>query len=101
MVFANNAVYCPSNNFKISDLSGVTVRGNVIVPTISQLPIGGYQVGRSAQQDYMDAAGRDLYPTPDSPLLEAQYTALLAKTSPVLSPQLFILKQGSPPTMVL
>lgn len=71
MVFANNAIYCASNNFKISGLSGVTVRGNVIVPTISQLPIGGYQVGRSAQQDYMDAAGRDLYPTPDSPLLDA------------------------------
>ncbi len=43
----------------------------MIVPTISPLPIGGYQVGRSAQQDYMDAAGRDLYPTPDSPLLDA------------------------------
>jgi len=71
MVFANNAIYCASNNFKISGLSGVTVRGNVIVPTISQLPIGGYQVGRSAQQAYMDAAGRDLYPTPDSPLLDA------------------------------
>jgi hypothetical protein len=71
MVFANNAVYCPSGNLKILGLEGVIVGGNVIWPPTSQVPQSGYATGRSAALDLVDAAGRDAYPTADSPIIDA------------------------------
>ena len=53
MVFANNAVYCDSGSFAISDLTGVTISGNVVFPAIGQFPSGGYTVGRSTLLDFL------------------------------------------------
>ncbi len=71
MVFANNAVYCSSSNYVIGGLGGVTIAGNVFDTAPSAFPGSGYSDGRSTAQDFVDAAGRDLYPTSDSPLLGA------------------------------
>ncbi len=70
MVFANNAVYCDSGSFAISDLSGVTISGNVVLPAIGQFPTGGYTVGRSTLLDFLDAANKEVYPSFDSPLID-------------------------------
>lgn len=71
MVFANNAIYCESDNSGISGLTDVVVSGNVVVPSISQFPSGGYTVGRSVDVDFIDAVGRNVYPTADSALIDA------------------------------
>ncbi len=71
MVFANNAVYCDSGSFVISGLSGVTVVGNVVYPQTSQIPQSGYTVGRSTALDVVDAPNLDVYPTPDSVMIDA------------------------------
>jgi hypothetical protein len=71
MVFANNAIYCESDNFVISGLNGVIVTGNVVVPSTSSIPSSGYIVGRSADLDLSDAAARNVYPTSDSRLIDA------------------------------
>lgn len=71
MVFANNAVYCPQGGFVIGALDGVDIAGNVFEPAPGGFPGSGYRNGRSEVQDFIDAAGRDLYPTSDSPLLGA------------------------------
>jgi hypothetical protein len=71
MVFANNAVYCDLDNFAISGLNGVAVTGNVIIPSTSSIPSGGYIVGRSTPLDFIDATGRNVYPTTDSKVIDA------------------------------
>jgi hypothetical protein len=71
LIFANNAVYCGSDNFAISGLSGVVVTGNVIAPPTNAIPSGGYTAGRSATLDFLNPAGRNVYPTADSPLIDA------------------------------
>jgi hypothetical protein len=78
MVFANNAVYCASNNFKISGLDGVAVTGNVIWPATSQIPASGYTLGRSVALDFIDAANRNVYPSLDSVLIDAGSSAYAA-----------------------
>ncbi len=77
MIFANNAVYCDSGNFNIGGLNGVTVTGNVIYPATGQLPAGGYITGRSTALDLLDAAGKNVYPTSDSPLIDAGVAAYI------------------------
>ena len=68
LVFANNAIYCSSNTYSVSALTGVTVTGNVVWPSTGALPSSGYRVGRSVAQDFIDAVNRNVYPTSDSPL---------------------------------
>ena len=68
MVFANNAVFCASGNFVINSLAGVTVSGNVVTPATGSLPGSGYVVGRSVNEDLVDAAQLNAYPTVDSTL---------------------------------
>ncbi|MGH7344972.1 MAG: right-handed parallel beta-helix repeat-containing protein [Candidatus Rokuibacteriota bacterium] len=77
LVFANNAVYCGSGGYAISGVSGVTVSGNVILPSTSQLPSSGYIVGRSTASDFIDAAGRNTYPTSDSKIVDAGAVAFV------------------------
>jgi hypothetical protein len=74
LVLANNAVYCGSG-YAIAGVSGVTVAGNVLVPSTSLLPPSGYTTGRSTALDFADAAGRDAYPTPDSRVVDAGASA--------------------------
>jgi len=69
LVFANNAVYCASNSFRVGGLDGVTVSGNVFEPATGSFPANGYEEGRSESADFLDATERDVYPTSDSPLL--------------------------------
>ncbi len=71
LVFANNAIYCSSGSFAVGGLSGVAVSGNVFEPATGAFPSAGYAVGRSESLDFIDAAGRDVYPTSDSPLIGA------------------------------
>ncbi len=71
LIFANNAVYCPTNHFVISGLSGVIVSGNVFEPSGGSFPGSGYITGRSENEDFTDVANRQVYPTHDSPLLGA------------------------------
>ena len=52
-------------------MDGVAVRGNVIFPATSQLPQTGYKTGRSLAQDFLDATGKNVYPTSDSVLIDA------------------------------
>ncbi len=70
MVFANNAVYCESGNFKVSGLDGVTVTGNVVYPSTSQIPGNGYTTGRSVSSDFSDASNLNVYPSQGSPLID-------------------------------
>jgi hypothetical protein len=71
LVFANNAVYCESGDLRISNLTGVTVTGNVVHPETSRLPRSGYTVGRSTDSDFVDVAGRDVYPDVGSAVVDA------------------------------
>ncbi|MBL8199384.1 MAG: right-handed parallel beta-helix repeat-containing protein [Chromatiales bacterium] len=71
MVFANNAVYCPTAEFVIGSLSGVTVTGNVVDQVPSGFPAGSYTTGRSQAQDFLNPAARNFYPTATAPLLGA------------------------------
>jgi hypothetical protein len=71
LVLANNAVYCESGGYAISGVTGVAVTGNVLLPATSSLPSSGYRVGRSVALDFVDAANRNVYPTPDSVLKDA------------------------------
>ncbi len=52
MVFANNAVYCEGGSYVISDLTGVTISGNVVFPETAQLPAADYTAGRSTALDF-------------------------------------------------
>ncbi len=76
LVFANNAVYCPGGSYVLSGLAGVQAAGNVFAPAPPTFPAGSYTTGRSAALDLQDAAGRDVYPTSDSPLRAAGSAAL-------------------------
>ncbi len=71
MVFANNAVYCATDDFQVGGLSGVSVSGNVFEPAPPAFPSAGYVVGRSEAQDFTDVGNLNVYPTADSPLLAA------------------------------
>ncbi len=71
LVLANNAVYCGSGGYAISGVDGVVVTGNVILPSTSSLPSSGYRTGRSVAQDFVDAANRNVYPSADSPSIDA------------------------------
>jgi MYXO-CTERM domain-containing protein len=71
LTFANNAVYCASDDFRISALDGVAVAGNVLFPATSALPSAGYTEGRSLADDFIDAAARNVYPSADSVLIDA------------------------------
>lgn len=75
LVFANNAIYCDSDDFAIAGLSGVTVAGNVFVPATSSFPSSGYRVGQSTALDLVNLAGRDVYPTAGSRLIDAGVAA--------------------------
>jgi hypothetical protein len=80
LVFANNAIYCESNNFVIGGLAGVTVAGNVITPQTSAFPAGSYRLGQARNLDLLDASGRNVYPTAGSRLLDAGAAAHAATT---------------------
>jgi hypothetical protein len=80
LVIANNAIYCPGNDFIVSGLSGVTITGNVIVPGTAPFPTGGFVVGRSLQQDFIDAATMDAYPAAGSALIDAGDAAFRTPT---------------------
>ena len=69
LVFANNAIYCDSGSFAVSDLAGVSVSGNVISPAPSSFPGTGYKVGGAVADDLMNAPARDVYPTSTSSLI--------------------------------
>lgn len=71
LVFANNAVYCDADDFRVFGLNGVTVTGNVILPSTSAIPASGYTVGRFAALDFVDVDGRNVYPTADSAVIDA------------------------------
>lgn len=71
LIFANNAVYCPSGSFAVGGLTGVAVSGNIFEPATGSFPSAGYATGRSESQDFINAAGRNVYPTSDSPLIGA------------------------------
>lgn len=71
LVLANNAIYCGSDDFVISGLTGVTVTGNVVYPATGSLPSSGYLAGRSTALDFLNVAVRNVYPTSDSRLLDA------------------------------
>lgn len=71
LVLSNNAVYCESGGYSISSVSGVAIAGNVLVPGTSALPSAGYRTGRSAAQDFLDADSYNVYPSADSPLIDA------------------------------
>ncbi len=70
MVLANNAIYCESARYALSGLGGTTLSGNVLWPDTGALG-GGYSPGRSAVLDFVDAAGRNLFPSADSALIGA------------------------------
>jgi len=71
LVFANNAVYCPGDNYAVGGMSGVLIAGNVFDNAPANFPGGGYRDGRSMNRDLVNPIGRNVYPTPDSPLLSA------------------------------
>ena len=71
MVFANNAVYCPTAEFVIGGLSGVTVTGNVVDEVPPGFAAGSYSPGRSQALDFINAAARNVYPTATAPLIGA------------------------------
>lgn len=71
LVFANNAIYCDADNFVISGLAGVAVSGNVIAPATSAFPASGYRTGQARALDLLDVAGKNVYPTAGSRLLDA------------------------------
>ena len=70
LIFANNAIYCESGNFKISGIEGVSISGNVVYPSTSQLPTGGYTIGRSPLLDFLNSADKNVYPSSDSKLID-------------------------------
>lgn len=79
LVFANNAVYCESTPFRVFGLEGVSFAGNVIYPTPSGLPAGGYVVGHSPLLDFTDVSDRNVYPVENSALIAAGDTLYLTE----------------------
>jgi hypothetical protein len=68
MVFANNAVYCDATMAVYPlDLEGVVLSGNVVYPASPDIGI----TGRSTVLDFIDAANKNVYPSSDSPLIDA------------------------------
>jgi hypothetical protein len=60
----------------IGSLSGVTVRGNVFAPAVGGMPSSGYILGRSLDDDFLDASARSVYPTGASPLVGSADSSL-------------------------
>jgi hypothetical protein len=75
LVFANNAVYCDSGNYQISGLNGVVTAGNVFSTSPPSFPATAYVLGRNSTLDFVDANSRNVYPSLDSPLIDAASTA--------------------------
>ena len=71
LVFANNAIYCEGGGFSVGDLTGVTVSGNVINPSTTVFPSGGYVVGDTAATDLTDPVAHDAYPVEGSTVIDA------------------------------
>ncbi len=71
LVFANNAVYCPSGKYIISDLTNAVISGNVIYPANTPLPSSGYKVGKPMADDLVDWGNKNVYPTSTSSLIGA------------------------------
>lgn len=71
IVFANNAVYCGSGEFRVNVSSRVAGSGNVFSPMTDRISVFGSVSGRSVSADFVDARSKDVYPTVDSALLEA------------------------------
>ncbi len=76
MVFANNAVYCPTDDYVVGTLTGVTLAGNVFDEAPPNFPVGSYTEGRSQALDFVNAAARNLYPTATAPLIGAADASL-------------------------
>ena len=67
----NNAIYCEGGTaMGINPADQITASGNVVLGNVSGLS-EGYTTGRSASQDFVDAASRNLFPSADSALLGA------------------------------
>lgn len=80
LVFANNAIYCPTGELKIDGLSGVAVSGNVVFPKNALFRGSANAVGHSVASDFVDAPSRNAYPADTSTLLDAgdpSYTTFL------------------------
>ena len=77
MVFANNAVYCAEPTLSIGSLEGVSVSGNVFESSPPVFPQSGYTLGRSMPEDFVDHGNRNVYPSVDSPLIDAGDTAFV------------------------
>ena len=71
MVFANNAIYCDSDEYSVDDLAGVSFSGNVISPPSRDLPATGQVAGRSAAEDFLDVETKNAYPRENSALIGA------------------------------
>ena len=78
MVFANNAVYCGSDRYKMGDLEGVHVSGNVFEPLPATVSAKRNTAGRSADEDMIDVDNRNVFPTSDSAVTAAGETAHVA-----------------------
>jgi len=76
MVFANNALYCPGDDYVVGTLTGVTLSGNVFDEAPPNFPVGSYTQGRSQALDFVNAAARNLYPTATAPLIGAANASL-------------------------
>ncbi len=75
LVIANNAIYCPSGQFAIGGLAGVTIAGNVMSPAVPGFPSSGNKTGAGLTQDLLNAAQHDVYPTSTSALVDAGASA--------------------------
>jgi hypothetical protein len=76
LVFANNAVYCPTAEYVVGTLTGVTLSGNVVDEVPPNFPGAAYTLGRTTAQDFLNAAAKNLYPTATAPLVGAANTGL-------------------------
>jgi len=71
MVFANNAIYTSSDRVYAGEsLQGVTVTGNIVLPSNRVVGSGG-GAGRSIAADFLQANHRNVYPSAQSKLIRA------------------------------
>ena len=79
MVFANNAIYTSSDRVYAGEsLQGVTVAGNVVLPSNRALGAGG-SAGRSIAADFLQANRGNVYPSSQSKLIRAGVPAYAPK----------------------
>lgn len=76
LVFANNAVYCPSGSFAIGSTGTAIFAGNVVYPTA----IMSSAVGNAPEVDLVDPATRDVYPSAGSALIGAADPVFIVAT---------------------